>query len=260
MQTDTGSAASSAAAAANCQHVDGNLQTGNGAQTLSVCVSFDSLSASGSNGAMQSSVPDKADARAAVQKTSCAAANAGEQKEILVQLKATAAVVKAGLALQLLLDPSKLLPLLGLPNIQAPQLQQQGPQLQPQYEAPTAVSTDQPEQKALAGMPASIVQLHSAGPTDVQDCCKETAQHDMLAMLGLASTPSSASQLRAKPAVLYNAEHIQQQAGFALELVEVLMNHILCQPEVNTLICQYHDCICYLQVTLVLDPDWVSCM
>ena len=233
---DTGSAASSATAAAMCRPADGNLQTGNWTQTLSVCASLDSLSASGSNGAMQSSAPDKADARAAVQKTSCAAANAGEQKEIVVQLEATAAVVKAGLALQVLLDPSKLLPLLGLPNIQAPQLQQQGPQLQPRYEAPTAVSTDQPEQKGLAGISASIVQLHSAGRTDVQDVCRGIAQHDMLAMLGLASTPSSAFQLQANPAVQHDAEHIQQQAAFALELVEVLMNHVLCQPEVNPLI------------------------
>ena len=216
----------------------GNLQTGSGTQALSVCASFDTSSASGSNGAMQSSAPDKADARAAAQQPSCVKhANANEQKESMVQLKATAAVVKAGLALQVLLDPTKLLALLGLPTIQAPQLQPQAPQLQPQYEAPTAVSTDQPGQKAPFGIPASPVQLHSAGRTDVQDCRQGTAQHDMLAMLGLASTPSSASQLQAKPAMQHDAEHIQQQAEFALELVEVLMNHVLCQPEVNTLIC-----------------------
>lgn len=148
----------------------------------------------------------------------------------------SAAVVKAGAAVQFLLNPSKLLLLLGLQSSVQPQQQQQ---LEPVPILPIEHDTwtANPSSDADTDAHAAQVITHKAS--------QSKAQHDMLAMLGLAAHVQKAPQTEAQPELRRDPERTHQQAEYGLEVAEVLLDYILCHPEV---------CCCCLM------PQSAACM
>ena len=207
------------------------LVTDSKVQAESACASFDSLSGSGSNGVpamFQTSAMvlalDAASVEPVAHQTAHARATAPDQEQHAVTVRAIAAAeAKAGAALQLLLNPGRLLPLLGLQSSHLPQ-QQQDPQLQQQRP-----DHDESTQRNNS---LGMTDLCSIRHDENRDSQPNKAQQDMLAMLGLALPLKAAVQPQTKPSLKSNPQHTQQQAGFALELAEVLMDHALSQPEV----------------------------
>lgn len=216
--------------AADCHH---GLVTDSKVQAESAFASFDSLSGSGSNGVpamLQSSAMvvavDAASVEPVAHQTAHARATAPDQEQHAVTVRAIAAAeAKAGATLQLLLNPGRLLPLLGLQSSHLPQQQQQrDPQLQQQR-------SDHDESKQP---PSSLGMIDpcSTRQDESNNSQRNKAQQDMLAMLGLALPLKEAVQPQTQPSLKSDPQHTQQQAGFALDLAEVLMDHALCQPEV----------------------------
>ena len=227
-------------AAQNAVQISSNLHTGSrlqsadkvaachhGLQAESVCASFDSLSNSGSNTPVQSSVMlvavDGASAEPDAQQPAHARAAATVQQQPTMK-SAAAAEVKAGTALHILLSPCKLLPMLGLQSSHLPQLQQQESNTQQQHPLHN--------QCKLFDASPSMADPCSAGQHEIDNSQPSKAQHDMLTMLGLAPMPKEAMQPQAHSVLKQDPQHTQQQAGFALQLAEVLMDHALCQREV----------------------------
>lgn len=170
------------------------------------------------------------------------------------------AVQKARPTLQTLLNPASLLALLGFGDSPSPKLEQEQPTApsaapdlpqqhiwSPAFQSvhssdlhPQALAVYQPVQQQNTAQHGHGVSSPALGPqqlsaTQIQIESHSAAQHDVLAMLGLAPQRQDAVKgLQTQPGTQGDRLQMQQQARLALGLVEVLLEYALSQPEVQS--------------------------